>query len=245
MLAVITLVVACLLIFQCISIYVAGNAPSNLTEAGVRIHDVYSREIVATYFRPVVVPALVWLTMFVICVVMRLVLPRKERMLPDREPEIMLFLFWESRENTEDMREEQRARRLRRILCLVWCLICAALAGAYLLNVSHFTSWELEQVMGQMLLHVAPPTVAAFAALLVLSVWEKDSARRENEMARTAPVKKDKAPAPKQPGKGIAIGRVCLYAAAIALVVLGVLNGGMYDVLVKAINICTECIGLG
>ncbi len=245
MLAVITLVVACLLIFQCISIYVAGNAPSNLTEAGVRIHDVYSREIVATYFRPVVVPALVWLTMFVICVVMRLVLPRKERMLPDREPEIMLFLFWESRENTEDMREEQRARRLRRILCLVWCLICAALAGAYLLNVSHFTSWDLEQVMGQMLLHVAPPTVAAFAALLVLSVWEKDSARRENEMARTAPVKKDKAPAPKQPGKGIAIGRVCLYAAAIALVVLGVLNGGMYDVLVKAINICTECIGLG
>ncbi len=245
MLAVITLVVACLLIFQCISIYVAGNAPSNLTEAGVRIHDVYSREIVATYFRPVVVPALVWLTMFVICVVMRLVLPRKERMLPDREPEIMLFLFWESRENTEDMREEQRARRLRRILCLVWCLICAALAGAYLLNVSHFTSWDLEQVMGQMLLHVAPPTVAAFAALLVLSVWEKDSARRDNEMARTAPVKKDKAPAPKQPGKGIAIGRVCLYAAAIALVVLGVLNGGMYDVLVKAINICTECIGLG
>lgn len=245
MLAVITLVVACLLIFQCISIYVAGNAPSNLTEAGVRIHDVYSREIVATYFRPVVVPALVWLTMFVICVVMRLVLPRKERMLPDREPEIMLFLFWESRENTEDMREEQRARRLRRVLCLVWCLVCAALAGAYLLNVSHFTSWDLEQVMGQMLLHVAPPTVAAFAALLVLSVWEKDSARRENEMARTAPVKKDKAPAPKQPGKGIAIGRVCLYAAAIALVVLGVLNGGMYDVLVKAINICTECIGLG
>ncbi len=245
MLAVITLVVACLLIFQCISIYVAGNAPSNLTEAGVRIHDVYSREIVATYFRPVVVPALVWLTMFVICVVMRLVLPRKERMLPDREPEIMLFLFWESRENTEDMCEEQRARRLRRVLCLVWCLICAALAGAYLLNVSHFTSWDLEQVMGQMLLHVAPPTVAAFAALLVLSVWEKDSARRDNEMARTAPAKKDKAPAPKQPGKGIVIGRACLYAAAIVLVVLGVLNGGMYDVLVKAINICTECIGLG
>ena len=30
-----------------------------------------------------------------------------------------------------------------------------------------------------------------------------------------------------------------------ALIAAGVRNGGMFDVLVKAINICTECIGLG
>ena len=39
--------------------------------------------------------------------------------------------------------------------------------------------------------------------------------------------------------------RADLYAAAIVFIVLGVMNGGLYDVLVKAINICTECIGLG
>ena len=39
--------------------------------------------------------------------------------------------------------------------------------------------------------------------------------------------------------------RLGLYVAAAVLVVLGVLNGGLRDVLVKAINICTECIGLG
>ena len=39
--------------------------------------------------------------------------------------------------------------------------------------------------------------------------------------------------------------RCLLLAAAIALIALGVLNGGMHDLLVKAINICTECIGLG
>ena len=32
---------------------------------------------------------------------------------------------------------------------------------------------------------------------------------------------------------------------AITFIVLGVLNGGMGDVLTKAINICTECIGMG
>ena len=39
--------------------------------------------------------------------------------------------------------------------------------------------------------------------------------------------------------------RVALLLAAGALMVLGAMNGSMEDVLRKAINICTECIGLG
>ena len=39
--------------------------------------------------------------------------------------------------------------------------------------------------------------------------------------------------------------RIILFAAAILLIVLGIINGGMRDVLIKAIMICTECIGLG
>ena len=34
-------------------------------------------------------------------------------------------------------------------------------------------------------------------------------------------------------------------AAAAVLIVLGALNGSALDVLYKAINICTECVGLG
>ena len=41
------------------------------------------------------------------------------------------------------------------------------------------------------------------------------------------------------------IVRFALLAAAILLIVLGIANGGMHDVLIKAIMICTECIGLG
>lgn len=39
--------------------------------------------------------------------------------------------------------------------------------------------------------------------------------------------------------------RLVLYIIAAILLVLGILNGGLYDVFAKAINICTECIGLG
>lgn len=39
--------------------------------------------------------------------------------------------------------------------------------------------------------------------------------------------------------------RLIVIAAAAFLVVAGVCTGGMSDVLAKAINICTECVGLG
>ena len=41
------------------------------------------------------------------------------------------------------------------------------------------------------------------------------------------------------------IWRLLPWAIAAAMIAAGVLNGGMRDVLIKAINICTECIGLG
>ena len=39
--------------------------------------------------------------------------------------------------------------------------------------------------------------------------------------------------------------RAALIFLAAVLILLGITNGGLWDVLVKAINICTECIGLG
>ncbi|MCH5154939.1 MAG: hypothetical protein J1F71_06985 [Clostridiales bacterium] len=39
--------------------------------------------------------------------------------------------------------------------------------------------------------------------------------------------------------------RGALFAIAVVFIVLGIVNGGAKDVLIKAINICTECIGLG
>ena len=39
--------------------------------------------------------------------------------------------------------------------------------------------------------------------------------------------------------------RTVVIIAAVILIIAGILNGGALDVLVKAINICTECVGLG
>lgn len=39
--------------------------------------------------------------------------------------------------------------------------------------------------------------------------------------------------------------RAALFVFAITFIILGIVNGGASDVLIKAVNICTECIGLG
>ncbi len=57
--------------------------------------------------------------------------------------------------------------------------------------------------------------------------------------------KKEKKTHPKARKIWTNVVRIGLAAAGIALVVLGIFNGGMKDVLLKAINICTQCIGLG
>lgn len=54
----------------------------------------------------------------------------------------------------------------------------------------------------------------------------------------------DPAPAPP-PENALPVLRAVLYAAALLFIALGAANGGLWDVLVKAVNICTECIGLG
>lgn len=43
----------------------------------------------------------------------------------------------------------------------------------------------------------------------------------------------------------LAPARIVILCVAAVFIVLGVFNGGLRDVLIKAINICTECIGLG
>ncbi len=66
---------------------------------------------------------------------------------------------------------------------------------------------------------------------------------RDENADRPAAAQPVKTP-PENPAWRRTLQLVCLAAAA-ALIVAGILNGSALDVLVKAITICTECVGLG
>jgi hypothetical protein len=63
--------------------------------------------------------------------------------------------------------------------------------------------------------------------------------------SRTCPIKQASAFFAKHKKVAITVVRCTVLAIGVLFVLLGILNGGMNDVVQKAIKICTECIGLG
>ena len=98
------------------------------------------------------------------------------------------------------------------------------------------------EIVGERLAAISPALflyLALVAAGLVLQA-------AGGEQKRPSPLRAERPPAaPAERGRALPALRIALYAAAVVLIVLGVMNGGLWDVLVKAVNICTECIGLG
>ena len=92
-LALTTLLLAALLITQCISAYRVGNASDNFTSAGVRINDVYSREIVTVRLSNIAWAFWLWLAVLCAAVVQRVLRPQKPQMpVPDPAARLNLLL---------------------------------------------------------------------------------------------------------------------------------------------------------
>ena len=51
--------------------------------------------------------------------------------------------------------------------------------------------------------------------------------------------------AEKQADRKTRILRAAVLAVALSLIIIGIINGGLEDVLAKGAAICTECVGLG
>ena len=86
----------------------------------------------------------------------------------------------------------------------------------------------------------AVPLLIAAAALAVLGIalGAKDpKAGKPAGQAACAP--------PAAELKNAGVIRAAVVVAAAAFILAGVLNGSARDVLIKAIHICTECVGLG
>ena len=115
------------------------------------------------------------------------------------------------------------AERLLRISLIV-AIVAVILAVVVMLNEKVFAKKELSLVK---------KAVAAEA---------KAKQNLGNSVRKT---NKEDAATQKKKELTVWIARGVLACAAVALIIVGICNGGMMDVLQKAINICTQCIGLG
>lgn len=150
--------------------------------------------------------------------------------------------------------KEEKLRRIVWLCCLGACAVCAVVACVYLFNLPSYPEDPNEAVLS--LVRTALPCIAvAFAACIGAAVFDGISAKRilpqiklmlAKGGANKAEVKAEGKISVilSSPVTLLAI-RIAVLVAAVLLIIFGILNGGMYDVFGKAINICTECIGLG
>lgn len=243
LLAVATVTLCLLLVWQVIDIYQVGNLPENFRSPGIRIAPVWSREIVGARLSALAPVLWGYLALAAAGLVCAAVSP-PEREVPPIAPEDSLALLRHRvAEFPAEAAAEGRRRCHIRLSAAGVCGVCTLMAGGYLLRQTNFTSLDLEQVMGQMLLHVVPWVTLGLVAASAAAVLSGRSVRREITILKTVAT----GPATSMPDKMFPLGilRAALCAVAVGLVILGIRNGGAWDVLVKAINICTECIGLG
>lgn len=245
LLAVYTILVAALICWQCADIYRDAYSPEKLSDRGVPLERVYTPEKVSVRLNGMLAFSAAYPV-----VLAGVLLTRRF----DDSPRQRVYASAEYRLAQLKRRiealplgavREERRRMGGRIVSGAVIAGCGAFCLMYLLDRRNFASWDLETVMGNMLGHMAPYLLLAFAAACVFSEFSRRSTLREMDALKDE-IRTERIPpkTKRAQTRGSAV-RCGILAIAIIFIVLGVMNGDPRSVLTKAIRICTECIGLG
>lgn len=215
----------------------------------------FSREIVATHFSTVAVPVYLCLVMVILGFVLDIFLPGEKRK-PDVEKQYGLILQRlhaktdlsqcdESRRSA--VLREQKTRKCHKTVSILLLVICSIVFLSYALNGNNFHQHEINDSMIQAMLLLAPCMLVPFAYSVFSAYYSRASMQREINLMKQIGFNRSPAPIAEkaQSCKAAVILRCVIAAVAVAILVYGYTAGGTADVLTKAINICTECVGLG
>lgn len=138
------------------------------------------------------------------------------------------------------------SRRKLHKLCLACVIaVCTAAFLIYALNINHFHPTRINDSMILAMRVLLPCLALSFGYGIFVSFYEAACIQKEIALYRQIPAAKgsgDTAGDTTHSGKYL---RLAISAVAVSLIVYGLFTGGTLDVLTKAVNICTECIGLG
>lgn len=249
-----TVILGALFIWQVLYIYFTGTAADY-----TGMYAFTSARVGAALLK--ILPAIIiWIVLIIAAFVLWEVFPVKA---PRAKPDARYTLYRLKKRMPSAVGEELKAslnyvKGEEENLKILW-LLCAAVgvAGAvysivYLANPDHFPKADVTAEMLGMVKNIMPWVVAVFAAACGICIYEGVSAKRQLKhvqklVAGRAPVEAVHGGIYKffhckyfLHGVRIAVGCV-----SVAFIIAGICNGSMRDVLIKAVNICTECIGLG
>lgn len=228
-----------LLMVACVNVYKIGNRP-------------FTPDNISAAFSSIS-PA-VWITVaaIIIGIIINIIFPAdkaKLRAIMDKKT-LLMKLECKAALNESEKETLLKARKLHRLLLIIVVAVCLALAIPvilYAFNFGNYTADYDASVKAACLFML--PFIAVIGGICCVFVLIEDSLY-EKQIQLVKGAERSGAPAPKKATRTLGARvllavRLSVLAIALVFIVAGIINGGMADVLSKAINICTECIGLG
>lgn len=243
--AVLCVLLVVLLSVSAVTIYREGAA----RKAEHPLESIYTREIAAEKFAPIAPLFFAAIGLTIAGLVLGIRDDNAEKPVRDAElnRDLVVMRVTQPSDAMRRARSEQKRWRLIGRGAFALCMLPVSL---YMIDPAHFPPEDLEGMFYSLIRVLVPWTVVGLGALAVCSGMRKRYILQETEAAQArlkeeleAGVKPEPKAAPR-PKRLVAL-QIALIAVAIGLIVVGALNGGALDVLYKAINICTECVGLG
>ncbi len=172
----------------------------------------------------------------------------------------MIQTLWKGIYHSGTIYEEKQMTR-KKVYMIIESVLCALAAGVlaaaairmYLHGAAIQASGDLfyyiftREKVGAVLANILPLIIALIAFTVagwILGI--RDETADKPAALNGIDVKASVAKAvPQKTGRREYILRIVILILAIVLIILGVKNGGLEDVLAKGASICTECVGLG
>ncbi len=226
------------LMAKCLSLYRSGS---------------FTPEKVAEAFGPIAPVIFLFLALALAGLALQPLLP-KDKITPEKNYPLILHRL----QSTTDPSAcpaalQKQLLTLHRRRGYVWAaqwvllLVCAGLTLRYATDWDNFHLEHINSSMVQAMTFMLPCMALPFAFGIFAAWFRRSSIRQEIALLKTAPAEA-KRPAPvdlaKEAGSRQWVSCGVLVCAA-ALLICGFFLGGWQDVLTKAVNICTECVGLG
>ena len=227
------------LIAACLQIYHSGG------------EQIYTAEKVAAAFSSIAFPIYVFLALTAGSFLLALFVPTSQSKKPERPVYMQLHqlrrkadMLYCGPQLKAAILRERKMRRLHTGIALGLLSVGSIVFLCYALNSSHFDQTDINGSMVQAMYWMLPCMAVPFGYGIFAACYGKKSMNRECGLLKEVP-KTSAQDAPPRKADPVRYVQWGLLAVAAVLLVGGFLAGGYQDVLTKAVNICTECVGLG
>lgn len=239
LLSVLILLCGVCLMAACLRIYHSGDQP-------------FSRESVAAAFAPISRSIYICLAAIAVTFLLDLLRPPVQTSSSQRQTAMILQRLQEKTDLSlcpEELRSsilaQRGIRRKRNRIGLALLVLCSILFLSYGANPHNFHQTQINSSMIRAMYVLFPCCLVPFGFGIYAAYRNRASMEEEIDLLKTAPKESKVTGAPVASEKTSAGIRNLLLLIAIVILVYGFFAGGTADVLTKAVNICTECVGLG